>query len=365
MNNYIFWEEYLLKIKSKIRQICKEKEELTIDLHIHSNYSADGKQSVKEILDSTKNFDIISITDHDTVNAYDEIYELVKNGLTSPIIVPGVEFTADCKEYRNQCHILQLFINPKSEEIIKNVKTNYSSSFNRSKIQFLRLNKNLAIQKLIEDNNIGISYDEYINYLSVNNLIPEYDTICSYLMLKFKEKSIVTFKILELLEKYNNNDIYEDRKAYKTRRYLKLREKYAHIPENNYNVRFLLSMLAVREIDDDWWDEPQCGSLSVNSYGQLKIDEINSRYCTIWAHPTENSLSIVNKTIQHNKNIIGVELNIRNSYNNIEKFYELLKKNDLCVTLGSDSHDSSMIYYKNMDFYNIKAQKVLDLLDRI
>ena len=37
-------------------------------------------------------------------------------------------------------------------------------------------------------------------------------------------------------------------------------------------------MLAVREVDDDWWPAPACGSLSVNSYGQLKPEEINEKY---------------------------------------------------------------------------------------
>ena len=41
--------------------------------------------------------------------------------------------------------------------------------------------------------------------------------------------------------------------------------------QNKYNARFLLSMLAVREVDDDWWPAPACGSLSVNSYGQLDV----------------------------------------------------------------------------------------------
>ena len=37
-------------------------------------------------------------------------------------------------------------------------------------------------------------------------------------------------------------------------------------------------MLAVREVDDDWWDKPSCGSLSVNSYGQITVEKINEKY---------------------------------------------------------------------------------------
>ena len=42
---------------------------LIADLHIHSNHS-DGKDSVKEILNVAikKQLDVISITDHDTLN---------------------------------------------------------------------------------------------------------------------------------------------------------------------------------------------------------------------------------------------------------------------------------------------------------
>jgi hypothetical protein len=126
MNNYEFWEKYLKDVKSAVRKICREKSELHIDLHIHSNYSADGKQSLNQILETTKEkgFDIISITDHDTLKVYDELYEIVKNGITTPIIIPGIEFTVDNREYGNQCHMLQLFVNPKDPVILKDVSKN-------------------------------------------------------------------------------------------------------------------------------------------------------------------------------------------------------------------------------------------------
>lgn len=119
--------------------MCKGKEKIYIDLPIHSNYSSDGKQ----ILESTKakGFDIIVITDHDNLNVYDELYNYVKNWLTDPIIIPGIEFTVDNKEYGNQCHMFQLFIHPKDKTIQKNVLTNYETSFNRKSNIFLILIK--------------------------------------------------------------------------------------------------------------------------------------------------------------------------------------------------------------------------------
>lgn len=365
MNNYEFWNKYLKKLKEVIKNMYQEHTKLQIDLHIHSNYSADGKQSIKEIIESTNKlgFDIISITDHDTLDAYNEIYEYVKNGLTKPLIIPGVEFTIDNKEYGSQCHILQLFVNPFDKEIQKNVLVNKKAMFNRSKIQFKRLEENLAIQEICKKYNIVFSYTEYIKYLEDNKLVPEYDTLCLYIINKFKSRKITTFNILNLLEKYNIKDCYSDRKKYKEIRFKKLRDKYQNIADNNYNPRFLLSMLAVREVDDDWWDKPSSGSISVNSYGQIKISELNKRFCSIWAHPSEACLQVVEKYIKVNENILGIELNIRNKYSDINKLSNILNSNNLLLTIGSDSHDNSLKFYDNKEFYSIDSKKVLDLIN--
>ena len=360
MNDYEFWEKYSKQVKCKIKKLCRSKSELSIDLHIHSNYSADGKQNLMQILENAKakKFDIIAITDHDTLNVYDELYEIVSNELTNPIIIPGIEFTIDNREYGNQCHLLQLFINPKDPVIIKDVLKNYESMFNRSKIQFKRLKSNLAVQEVLKKYNIRISYNEYEKYLSKNDYVPEYDTLCFYLIDKFKEKGVTTFDILALLEKYNKDDCYEDRRNYKEKRYKKLREKYELSDINKYNSRFLLSMLAVREVDDDWWPNPSCGSLSVNSYGQLKIEEINEKYDIYFAHPTEKNLDVVNKIVKSKKNIKGLEMNIRNSYEDINNFYKVLTDNDLIEVKGSDSHDATMQFYKDMSYFKINSSEL-------
>ena len=364
MNNYEFWENYNKTIKDKIKKLCHDKKELYIDLHMHSNCSADGKQSLKQILETTreKGFDVISITDHDTLKVYDELYEIVSKGFTSPIIIPGIELTIDNREYGNQCHLLELFINPKDSIMMEDVLKNYRAMFNRSKIQFERLNFNLTIQEILKKHNIYISYEEYKEYLSKNNYVPEYDTLCFYLMDKFKSKGVTTFDILNLLEKYNKDDCYEDRKNYKEKRYKKLREKYQIEESNNYNSRFLLSMLAVKEVDDDWWPSPSSGSLSVNSYGQLKVEEIKNQYNIYFAHPTETSLEVVDKIVKNNKNIKGLEMNIRNKYYDINNFYKILNKNKLIEIKGSDSHDATMQFYTDMGFFRIKSSEFEKIL---
>lgn len=365
MNDYEFWENYNKNIKEEIGRLCNLKKVLYIDLHIHSNYSADGKQNLKQILETTKEkgFDIIAITDHDSLNVYDELYDIVSKRLTNPIIIPGIEFTTDKREYGNQCHMLQLFVNPKDPIILNDVFKNCNSMFNRSKIQFNRLKKNITIKEIIKKYNIHISYKDYESYLKKNEYIPEYDTLSFYLIEKFKEKRITTFDILELLEKNNNLDPYEDRKTFKSKRYGKLREKYEVNETNKYNARFLLSMLAVREVDDDWWPEPACGSLSVNSYGQLKPEEINNKYDIYFAHPTEKSLDVVDKIVKNKKNIKGLELNIRNYYEDINNFYKVLNDNNLNLIMGSDSHDASLQFYEDMEYFKIETKELIKIIN--
>ena len=367
MNNYDFWNQYLCNLKKEIIKLCKKKDIIHIDLHIHSSHSADGKQSISEIINNAlmKNFDIISITDHDSVGVYDELFEIVKNKLTNPLIIPGIEFTVDNKEYGSQCHMLQLFINPKDNVLINCVKKNQDAMFNRSKIQFKRLKENISMQTIFKDKKIKVCNRDFMRYLKKNNFIPEYETISCYLMDKLKEKNVTTFDVLNLLEINNMCDIYEDRKKLKLLRYSKLREKYKHAKYNNFNPRFLLSMLAVREVDDDWWDLPSSGSLSVNSYGQLKINELCNNYKIIFAHPTENKVDVVKKIVINNPSIIGLEKNYRNYYSNIKIFNDLCLKYKLLKTIGSDSHDNTMQFYENISFYEMSSKEFLVVIKKM
>lgn len=60
------------------------------DFHIHSNYS-DGKLSINKIIDlyKEKNYDVISITDHDTMEGCKEAIEYGKKH--SLKVIPGIE----------------------------------------------------------------------------------------------------------------------------------------------------------------------------------------------------------------------------------------------------------------------------------
>lgn len=65
-----------------------------IDLHMHTKYS-DGTDSVKEILNNSSkiNLETISITDHNTCNAYEDINTFDVSKIFKGNIIVGCEFT--------------------------------------------------------------------------------------------------------------------------------------------------------------------------------------------------------------------------------------------------------------------------------
>lgn len=65
-----------------------------IDLHMHTTYS-DGTDSVKELLSNANkiNLEIISITDHNTCNAYEEMETFNVSNYFNGNIIVGCEFT--------------------------------------------------------------------------------------------------------------------------------------------------------------------------------------------------------------------------------------------------------------------------------
>ncbi len=67
---------------------------LKADLHVHSNHS-DGRSSVREILRVAveKKMDIISITDHDTVNGSLEALEIARDENLPIVVLPGIEIS--------------------------------------------------------------------------------------------------------------------------------------------------------------------------------------------------------------------------------------------------------------------------------
>jgi len=68
---------------------------LTLDLHVHTNYSHDGCDSVEKIVDSaiSKKLDGIAICDHDTMDGSYAAQKYVADNGLGLIIIPGIEVT--------------------------------------------------------------------------------------------------------------------------------------------------------------------------------------------------------------------------------------------------------------------------------
>jgi hypothetical protein len=76
----------------ELRRVAKVKR--VAELHVHTRHS-DGKSNVKEVLDACikKGIQIISITDHDTINGSMEAIEIVREEHLDIEVLPGVEVT--------------------------------------------------------------------------------------------------------------------------------------------------------------------------------------------------------------------------------------------------------------------------------
>lgn len=357
-SRYLFWDKYLDDIILKIENLISNKKDIYCDFHIHSNYSIDSNQSLKEIIDraNTLNLDVISITDHDSVAVYDELYWYLKNhNFEKPIIIPGIEFTIENKEYGSQFHILQLMINPKSKDIINDIKHQQKARWNRSYLQFERIKSNKSLQYFIKKYKLNCTLDNYKIYLSnCYRPIPEYATIMSYLNKLFKDNNISNWDILEQCKKWNVTDNCKERKKIKEFKYNKLYDKYKSIDGSDYNVRFLHSMIAVKGADDDFFPKYKCmGDLSVNSYGELKLNELNKTNLTVFAHPSESKLELLEDLLKLNSNIYGIELNKQCNYSNISNFNKRKEDLNMFYICGSDSHTIDSTWYDDINFYKM------------
>lgn len=84
------------------------------DLHMHSYYS-DGYHSPEKLIEKAKNhgIQILSITDHDSVNGISEATEYAeKFGIE---VIPGVEISTDIRD--TEVHILGYFVEPKNKDL--------------------------------------------------------------------------------------------------------------------------------------------------------------------------------------------------------------------------------------------------------
>lgn len=111
-----------------------------IDLHIHSTHS-DGKDSVVEILKKAqkKNLSCISITDHNTCTAYQELKKINVKDYYEGKIITGIELNT--KVLGIPIELLGYKINP--EIMQENLKGIYLSAEDRNRLEIKRLYESL------------------------------------------------------------------------------------------------------------------------------------------------------------------------------------------------------------------------------
>ena len=126
-----------------------------IDLHMHTTYS-DGTESCTTILKKCqeKNLSYISITDHNTALAYEELEKINVKSLFNGKIIPGIELNT--KALNIPIEILGYGIDyKKMNELVKNV---YIPAEERNKIEVERLYNKCIESGIILDQNCLDNY---------------------------------------------------------------------------------------------------------------------------------------------------------------------------------------------------------------
>ena len=119
------------------------------DLHCHSTCS-DGTETPEQILQIAKQLGLsaVSITDHDTIDAYDNAFQLAKE--MDLILLPGIEFSTVLD--KNSVHILGYGFDTKHSAIINLCKKHIER----------RKNRNLAVIELLKKHGMPIDYQDVI-----------------------------------------------------------------------------------------------------------------------------------------------------------------------------------------------------------
>ena len=152
--------------KELIKSFTKEQFFDKVNLHIHSNFS-DGALKPEEIVKQADDLGLeyISITDHNTVNAY-----LETDLLNYEHIIPGIEF--DCWYNTIFFHLLAYGIDVHSEDL----KPFLAKTKRETEADWIRIFANRDIKKLIEAihnaNGIAVlAHPACCWYLSMDNFV--------------------------------------------------------------------------------------------------------------------------------------------------------------------------------------------------
>lgn len=120
---------------------------IRIDLHMHTTYS-DGFYSPLELIQKVneRNLDIISITDHDSVNAIEEAITIGNDFGVK--VIPGLEISTDIED--KEVHLLGYFIDINHPELKKYLSFFREERYYRATRIVNKLNK-IGIEISIDD----------------------------------------------------------------------------------------------------------------------------------------------------------------------------------------------------------------------
>lgn len=289
-----------------------------IDLHIHTNAS-DGTLTPTQVIDVAvkNNISTISITDHDTIDAYTK--ELIKYADNKGIrLIPGVEISA--KKNKIGVHILGYNIDTNNKKLkeelykLRNARHIYLHDVAKKlkslgyKINVEELDKIDTVSKAHIALNIIENKENKTLLLKTFNHIPNKG---------------------EFIEKIMN----ENCKAYVEKKTVTPKEAAEIIRESGGKV-VLAHPVAYFYEDNLLEDDIK------NLVAEIKPDGIESNYIYI---DKDN-----------------------NTINEIEKWNKFAKKNKLFTTFGSDYHNSDNIHpeigliNKNIDYSVIKKDNIIE-----
>lgn len=291
---------------------------MLIDLHIHTNIS-DGELSPKEIIDEAVNnkASIISITDHDTIDAYTD--DLIKYANNNKIdLIPGVEIST--KSHEVGIHILGYNIDihsnilKKQLEDLRNIRHEYLYNVGK---KLKELGYEIDIEEL---DKIDAVTKAHISLQIINNL-------------NNKEKLLKEFGHIPNKGEFIENIMNENCPAYVKKRSITPLEAANIIRKAGGKV--VLAHPVAYEHQDNLTD--------------LDIQEIIEE--------------IIPDGIE--ANYIFYDRN-ENRYNESEKWKKVAKKNNLFTTIGSDFHTKSskhaLIGLINEDIH-ISDEEINDIIN--
>lgn len=289
---------------------------MKIDLHIHTTMS-DGTLTPKEVIDEAyKNkVSVISITDHDTIVAYNkELSEYAKSKNVK--IINGVEI---------------------------------STSFNKVGIHILGYNLDLNNEKLKEKlYKVRSVRHDYLH--NVANKLGEIGYIVNVEELDKIEAVTKAHISLDIIENEKNKEI--------------LLEKFKHIPSKSEFIETIMNENCPAYVKKETVTPKEASDIIKSAGGKVVL-----------AHPVaykyedslkdEDILKIV-KDIEADgieANYLYVDCNEK-TINEIEKWNKFAKENNLFVTVGSDFHNKDGIR-PEIGFVNTSFSLEDEIVDNI